>query len=357
VPMISGFLCDPESGRSHTGRRVACQLLNRLTSAVLLTAGALCLLVLSGCATRLPSDQLATLSDTLPIATELTAVPFYPQELYQCGPAALATVLNNNETVTTPDTLVPQIYIPARGGSLQIEMKVAARRHGMLAMEAPPNLKGLLAEVAAGRPVVVLQNLGLDIIPRWHYAVVIGFDLQAQTVILRSGTEPRRITPLKLFDRTWARSDRWALLVLPPSQLPLQAEPLDVVRAALELETSAPQAALQSLHSASTRWPDDYLVAMALGNAELSAGHAKPASQVFLKALKLKPAAADAWNNLAYSLAAEGCGQSALAAVQCAVRLTPASAAFQESLRELSASKKHNQAQCASIPACPVPEN
>jgi hypothetical protein len=331
-------------------------MLERLNPAVLLTAGALCLLLLGGCATRFPSHQLATLADQLPPAVELTDVPFYPQELYQCGPAALATVLNRDRLRTTPEELVPQVYIPARGGSLQIEMKVAARRHGMLAMEAPPHLEGLLAEVAAGHPVLVLQNLGLDLIPRWHYAVVIGYDLAQQQVVLRSGTEQRRITPLRLFDRTWARSDRWALLVLPPSELPLETTPLAVLRAALDLEASNPQAALQALRTAGARWPDDYFVAMALGNAELSAGQAHNASRAFRQALAMKPDAGDAWNNLAYSLKAENCSQSALSAVQCAVHLAPASAAFQDSLRELSAGTDRNQTRCAPIPACPALE-
>lgn len=331
----------------------------RQIPAVLLTAGILCALLLGGCATRISHDQLTTLSDTLPVSVELTGVPFYPQELYQCGPAALATVLNHDSLRTTPDALVPQIYIPERGGSLQIEMKVAARRHGMLAMEAPSHLQGLLAEVAAGRPVVVLQNLGLDIIPRWHYAVVIGYDLQAQTLILRSGTEKRRITPLGLFERTWARSDRWALLVLPPSQLPLQTVPLDVVRSALELEASDPQAALKSLHSASTRWPDDYLVSMALGNAELAASHGSLASKAFRRALAQKPDAAEAWNNLAYSLNTEGCTRQALQAVNCAVQLAPANSAFQDSLQELSASQDRvsRHAQCDALPRCSASQN
>jgi hypothetical protein len=330
----------------------------RPTPAVFLTAGILCLLLLGGCATRLSHDQLTRLPDTLPVSVELTEVPFYPQELYQCGPAALATVLNNDSPRTSPDALVPQIYIPERGGSLQIEMKVAARRHGMLAMEAPTSLQGLLAEVAAGRPVLVMQNLGLDIIPRWHYAVVVGYDLQTQNVILRSGTEQRRITPLGLFERTWARSKHWALLVLPPSQLPLQAEPLDVVRAALELEASDPQAALGSLYSASARWPDDYLVSMALGNAELAAGHSEPASRAFRRALALQPDAADAWNNLAYSLHAEGCAQFALQAVTCAVQLAPANGAFQESLQELSGSTRvTHRTECIALPSCSASQN
>ncbi len=325
-----------------------------LNPAVWSTAGALCLLLLGGCATRFSGDQLATLGTHLPMSAEIADVPFYPQELYQCGPAALATVLNHQQQLVTPQALVPQIYIPERGGSLQIEMKVAARRYGMLAMEAPAELDGLLAEVAAGRPVIVMQNLGLSMLPRWHYAVVVGFDLEQQNVVLRSGTEQRRVTPLKLFDRTWERSNRWALLVLPPSQLPLQTSPMDVVRAALDLEASVPAAALATLRTANVRWPDDYLVSMALGNSELAAGNPRPASQAYRQALVLQPAAGDAWNNLAYSLKAQGCPQTAVSAISCAVRLAPASPVFLDSQQELSASHTRNRAQCDPLPRCPA---
>jgi hypothetical protein len=54
-----------------------------------------------------------------------------------------------------------------------------------------PEVTALAAELAAGRPVLVLQNLGLERAPVWHYAVVDGID--QGDVILRSGTQQRRV--------------------------------------------------------------------------------------------------------------------------------------------------------------------
>ncbi|NVK41850.1 MAG: PA2778 family cysteine peptidase [Oceanospirillaceae bacterium] len=326
----------------------------RFPAAVRLTAALLCLLWLGGCASQLPASRMATLTDSLPVSTELRDVPFYPQELYQCGPAALATVLNYHQRPVSPETLVPQIYIPERQGSLQIEMKVATRRYGLPAFEGPDDLDGLLAEIAAGHPVIVLQNLGLDWFPQWHYAVAVGYNLSEQVLILRSGTEKRRITPLGLFERTWSRGGYWSLLMLPPQVLPIQIEPVNAVRAALELEASSAEAARQSLQASARRWPDHYLVQMASGNAELTAGQAASASSAFRRALELKPGAADAWNNLAYSLEAEGCGVPARDAIACARALAPKSGQIRESARELMEKPVVTYDQCDALPSCPA---
>lgn len=41
--------------------------------------------------------------------------------------------------------------------------------------------------LAAGHPVVVLQNLRLGRAARWHHAVAVGYDLRRHEVVLRSG--------------------------------------------------------------------------------------------------------------------------------------------------------------------------
>ena len=56
----------------------------------------------------------------LPPAVELSAVPFFAQEDYQCGPAALATSLAHFKVAVTPDDLVDKVYLPARQGSLRV---------------------------------------------------------------------------------------------------------------------------------------------------------------------------------------------------------------------------------------------
>ena len=83
-----------------------------------------------------------------------------------------------------PDDLAPQVYTPSLKGSLQPAMITAARRHSRVAYPIS-GANALLQEIAAGHPVIVLQNLGLSWIPVWHYAVVIGYDLNQEVIILQ----------------------------------------------------------------------------------------------------------------------------------------------------------------------------
>ena len=117
-------------------------LQRRILAFALLFAAAL----LTGCAAQ--GVREVTQNSQLPRQHELTTTPFFPQELYQCGPAALATVLVHSGVATTPETLVDQVYIPEKEGSLQAEMLAAARRQGRVAYRLAPQLEDLLREVA-----------------------------------------------------------------------------------------------------------------------------------------------------------------------------------------------------------------
>src|SRR6056297_362455 len=176
-----------------------------------------------------------------PPATHLPPVPFYPQDAYQCGPAALATVLGWSGSDVDLDALVSSAYLPGRQGSLQPEIIAAARRAGRIPYPIPAAPASIGAELAAGHPVLVLQNLGLRSSPRWHYAVVVGYDPVAGTFILRSGTERARREDVQRFMASWQRADYWGLVVLPPGDLPASqqaAEPL--VRALADTEAFLP---------------------------------------------------------------------------------------------------------------------
>ncbi len=171
-------------------------------------AGALLLLaVLAGCATPQVAALLARVPGELPQRAELSSTPFFPQEAHQCGPAALATVLSHEGVQVTPETLSDYLYLPARAGSLQAEMLGSTRRNGFVAYPLSGRLDDVLREVSAGTPVVVFQNLAFSIFPLWHYAVVIGYDLPANELVLRSGVTRRLTMSLNVFERTWARGD------------------------------------------------------------------------------------------------------------------------------------------------------
>jgi len=256
---------------------------------------------LAGCAT----PQLQTIAEQaqLPQRVELDAVPFYPQEEYQCGPAALAMVLGAAGRSAEPDTLRSQVYLPGRHGSLQVEMLAAARRNGLVAVELRPGLSGLLAELAAGNPVIVLQNLAFDWSPVWHYAVAIGYDLDAQRIVLRSGRERRLEMRLGSFERTWSRGDYWAMLALPPQRAPASLSQRDYLRSVARLEKVDRGAARIAYLSALTRTPDDLVALLGLGNTYYAEGDLESAERAFRKAVLAHPGTAAAHNNLAQALA------------------------------------------------------
>jgi tetratricopeptide (TPR) repeat protein len=280
--------------------------------------------LLGGCAAILP--QASALRDRpppdLPPQAELTAVPFYPQEDYQCGPAALAMVLNAGGLNVTPESLIDQVYIPARQGSLQIEMLVAARRHGMIAYELAPELTDVLREIAAGTPVISLENYGLKVFPKWHYAVLVGYDLAENELIRRSGTRQRQTMPFGVFEYNWKTDGRWAMVAVPPDRVPVTATEPRFANAVVALERTGK---LQSAHTAYKamleRWPGSLAGEMGRGNTAYALRDFATAEAAFRRASSQHPDSPAPLNNLAQLLAERGALAEALQAAERAVSL------------------------------------
>lgn len=262
------------------------------------------LCLLSACAAT--GVREATHNTQLPRHAELADTPFFPQAQYQCGPAALATALSAANILVTPDQLTPEVYVPSRQGSLQIEMLAAARRHGAVAVTIPPQLDAVMQEVAAGNVVVVMQNLGFSWVPSWHYAVVVGYDLDKELLWLRSGTYERFEMSLSAFQRTWARSEHWAFVALPPGKLPASVGADDVAKALVAYEKNAPVSARKTAYQAAVgRWPDHQVLLMGLGNAAYATHDLPLAAATFQHMTEVHPASAAAYNNLANVLLAQ----------------------------------------------------
>ncbi len=276
--------------------------------------------LLSACAAT--GVREVTQSSQFPRQTELTKTPFFPQELYHCGPAALATALNAIDVKVSPDQLVPEVYIPSRKGSLQIEMLAAARRHGALAVKIEPELGAVLKEIAAGNVVLVMQNLGLSWAPSWHYAVVVGYDLDKELIWLRSGTFERFEMSLSAFQRTWARSKYWAFVALKPGDLPASAGVEAVISALIPLEKTVGAAKASVAYAAAAkRWPGNLVLLTGLGNSAFVTGDLSGAASAFREATSAHPDSAVAHNNLANVLLAQGDVLAAKESAQKALRL------------------------------------
>lgn len=277
-------------------------------------------LIVTGCATQ--THQLSTGATDLPSRVELADTPFFAQDQHQCGPASLATALSAAGYSADPRQLEAQVFVPALAGSLQADMLAGARRQGALALLVTGSLSTLFAEVAHGTPVIVLQNLGLSIAPRWHYAVVVGFDLRRREVVLRSGLNRREVMAMSTFEHTWARSNYWGMLIPRSGQFPRSADRTEVEKTLVQLEKYAdPTAMLSWYQQAAERWPESLVFLIGLGQLAYHQGQLQDAERAFRQATDRHPQSAAAVNNLAIVLQRLGRLDEALAYADKAVAL------------------------------------
>lgn len=308
-------------------------------------AGVFFMLLLSACSTPQTAALRSAVPASLPARAELGQVVFYPQEEHQCGPASLAMVLQYGGVQAEPGQLREYLYLPVKQGSLQVEMLATTRRFGLVAYLLQPELQDLLTEIAAGNPVVVLQNLGLSWYPVWHYAVVVGYDLTTEDIILRSGTDQRQVLPFTTFEHTWARSKYWAMVALPVARIPQTARPDSFIQSVNALEHSSVATEVGPAYAAAMRrWPDSLLAKIAAGNYAYKQGDLNLAEQIFRNATQAHPDSAAAFNNLAQTLSDLGRHDAALLAVQHALEIGgPLEPVVRQTLAEIEQKKRAAQ--------------
>ncbi|MEN8174567.1 MAG: PA2778 family cysteine peptidase [Pseudomonadota bacterium] len=276
--------------------------------------------------------------------TELADTPFFPQERYQCGPAALTTALTMSGADVKLEEIVDKVYLPGKSGSLQAEMLAATRTSGRLPYVIDGTLSAIQAELLAGRPVIVLQNLGVAAIPRWHFAVVVGVDAANDRIILRSGTDRRRVTATDVFLRTWQRGDYWALVVLRPEELPAAVDKARYFKAVSALEQAGRlDAAAIAWETALATWPGNPIALFGLGNVRLASGRPAEAEKIYRALLEQDAQQTGARNNLALALAGQQRFHEALAEIELALEQNTV-AALEGELRDTQATIR-NKAQ------------
>lgn len=294
---------------------------------------------LNGCALLLP--QTEALREAWPAGVperiELGEVPFFPQTEYQCGPAALATPLVHFGVKITPEDLVGQVYLPARQGSLQIEMLAAPRRYGMVSYQLAPRFEDVLREVAAGIPVIVLQDYGIwPFSSLWHYAVVVGYDYSKGDLVMRSGEKQRLSLPFPVLEYTWKKGDYWAMVTVPPDRIPVTATESGYLAAIAAMErVGGPRATTMAYATFLRRWPDNLTARIGLANGHYALGDLQEAEAVLRQAADRQPDSVVVLNNLAQTISDQKRDDEALALIERAVALGGPFAAGARETREL----------------------
>ncbi len=257
------------------------------------------LLALAGCATTAPQTKALLMSPpNIAETTEIKNVPFIEQEAGQCGPATLTMAMQWAGRNLTVDQIVPKVMTPEKKGSLQEDMISASRREGMMAIHIT-GMDALLREIAAGHPVIIFENLGLSWYPRWHYAIIFGYDLKKEELIMHSGRDAFDRIDMRIFERSWKLSDYWALVVLNPNEISYVANEIENMRAAAGLEqvgkTEEAQKAYQKILE---RWPTSLSALIGLSNLAYVKKDFKSAVQYLSTAKTFHPESSVVAHNL-----------------------------------------------------------
>jgi ABC-type bacteriocin/lantibiotic exporter with double-glycine peptidase domain len=259
----------------------------------------LSLFFLAGCATQTPQvERLLSATSQMPRAFEIPAVPYVAQSAGHCGPATLSMVASWAHHDVPLEQLIQQVYTPGMEGSLQTDMISAARRQGLMAVPLQ-GFTNLLTEVSAGHPVIVFENLALSWMPQWHYAVVYGYDLDKQTVLMHSGPEKGKVWDIRKFERSWRLGDYWGLVVLPSSQLAATATELGLVKSAASLEQMGfLEQAEDAYETILNKWPQSLAALIGAGNIQYAKKDYRASEKYLLLATKFHPESAAARHNL-----------------------------------------------------------
>ncbi len=292
------------------------------------------LLSLSACTLFHPAD-LPPLLEANQAPRVALNVPFFPQTEHQCGPSATAMLLQFSGVEVTPEAMTEAVYSEKKSGSLQPSIIAAIRRNDRIAYEIN-DWSGLLAELNAGHPVLVLENLALDFWPVWHYAVVIGYDSNTDEIILHSGTTSNEHVNARRFAFRWLRGNLWGVIALKPEEWPASADENTYLQALLGFERVNLTAALLGYQQAVEHWPNSTKAWLGYGNAAISLKNYVTSVNAFEKATKLAPNLSGAWNNLALSYFYLGRKNEAQSAIEKALKLSPGNPAIMDTAKEIN---------------------
>ncbi len=246
-------------------------------------------------------------------ASSAINVPFVPPRSELCGSTSIEMLSSYWQSTTsyTPKLSTSELdahtLIPAKGGTLQIEMVTAARANGLIAYPMEPTFEALFAELNAHHPVIVLVNRSFSWHPLWHYAPVIGYDEEKRSILVHFSDQPNEAVSLATFAALWKRSGNWGVILLPPGELPASISSKTFLRAVYEFEKTGENAgAILTYQSALSRWPEDTDILFALANAEYNVLNLSEAEKNYRKILAINPSYTLALNNLSILLCHSG---------------------------------------------------
>lgn len=148
----------------------------------------------------------------------IEGVPFFPQDEYMCGPAALASVIGYYGTEAGMEAVAAEVYSEKLKGSLPMDLLLYAKAKGFEAKYYKGSMAGLKESLTRNEPLILFLNLGYSFYPVGHYVVATGMDDAAGVVFAHSGMEKEQAFTMKALEKSWSKTGYSTLLVRPKAR-------------------------------------------------------------------------------------------------------------------------------------------
>lgn len=261
----------------------------------------LCFL-LAGCAS-LPTRPAYGPSPAVGEGLFLAEAPPVEQRAYQCGPAALESVLRYWGAEADASALADSLSSSRHArGVLNIALAQQMKDRGFWTQMESSDLAQLREWVRRGVPPVITLHVGRFGMPLYHFVVITGFDSRQDLFYLNAGRSGVESLGADQLDARWKRAGRWALIVCPPERV---AWPLNGGQAAemgLLFEKRGDLESAQRWYQiAAEQEPGNPAVQFNLANVELKRGRLEAARARYEKLSSRHPAWMALQNNLAWT--------------------------------------------------------
>jgi ABC-type bacteriocin/lantibiotic exporter with double-glycine peptidase domain len=182
-------------------------------------APALCLLILCiltvSCSAPGRDALLKDISADPFAGSYIKGVPFFPQNEYMCGPAALASVMGYWGEKAGMKDVAKEVYEEKLKGTLPLDLFLHAKEKGFDAVYYRGSLADLKEKIAAGTPLILFLNLGYEMYPVGHYIVVVGYSERSRAVMAHSGMTEEEVFTYDDLLESWSKTGFSTLLVRP----------------------------------------------------------------------------------------------------------------------------------------------
>lgn len=148
----------------------------------------------------------------------IEGVPFFAQDEYMCGPAALASVIGYYGAGTDMGDVAREVYSSKLKGTLPMDLLIYAREKGFEAKYYKGSMDDLRGSLKRKEPLILFLNLGYSFYPVGHYIVAVGMDEGSSVVFAHSGMEKEQAYPISELQEAWSKTGYSTLLVRPKAR-------------------------------------------------------------------------------------------------------------------------------------------